>query len=113
MAVLLMRNSLFILLLLGISACGETAKPQAPRPEMLARALCNCSAPLLELNRQAATNSDSLAFRKIAAEFDKARRSVQALNIKPEEQAELSQALKQLCPDLAREENLLTELLAQ
>lgn len=107
-----MRYCLF-LLILGLSACNETPKPQEPRPEMLAKSLCNSTHALLELNRQAASDGDSLSFRKIATEFEKARQSALALKVKPDERAALSESLKKLCPDLAKEEALLEELLAQ
>lgn len=106
-----MRHFLF-LILLSLFACESAAPPEA-RGDKLAKSLCACTNELLVLNQQAQTSSDSLAFRNIAAEFEKARACTAKLGVKPEDRAALDIALNTHCPALASQSELLLELLGQ
>lgn len=97
---------------LTLFACESPAPPEA-RGDKLAKSLCACTSELLALNKQAQTSSDSLAFRNIAAEFDKVRTCTAKLGIKPEDRAALELALTTHCPALAAQPELLLELLGQ
>lgn len=103
------------LLLVSILICFacENAAPPEARADKLAKSLCNCTNALFELNKQAQSGSDSLAFRKIEQEFVKAKNCTVALGIKPEEKAAMEVALQTLCPTLATQKDLLQELLTQ
>lgn len=100
------------LILLSLIACESAAPPEA-RGDKLAKSLCDCTNELLALNKQAQTASDSLAFRNIAAEFDKVRTCTAKLGIKPDDRAALELALTTHCPALAAQQELLLELLGQ
>lgn len=104
----------YLLLLLPaiLFACNPPAVPET-RPDQLAKSLCACTAPLLALNKQAQTRSDSLAFRNIASEFEKTRDCVDKLGIRTEDRAALDIALVAHCPALARQKDLLSELLGE
>lgn len=101
------------LVLLMVTACFSCASPAPPesRGDKLAKSLCGCTAQLQALNEQAASNSDSLAFRNIAIEFEKAQACAAGLGIKPEDRAALEIALITHCPALVSHEDLLSELL--
>lgn len=102
----------YLLLLLPVIlfSCSPPAVPET-RPDQLAKSLCACTAPLLALNKQAQTSADSLAFRNIAMEFEKTRDCVDKLGIQPEDLAALDIALVAHCPVLAKQKDLLSELL--
>jgi len=106
-----MKYILFLIVLVGFS-CENPAPPES-RPDKLAKSLCGCTTALLALNQQAQSASDSLAFRNIAAEFEKTRACVKKLDIQPDERAALELSLKNLCPALETQQDLLTELLGQ
>ena len=93
-------------------AC-EAPVPPEPRGDKLAKSLCGCTAQLITLNQQAATATDSLSFRNIATEFEKARACAAGLGIKPNDRAALELALTTHCPALAAHKDLLPELLGQ
>lgn len=102
-----------LLLLPGILfSCSPPAVPET-RPDKLAKSLCACTGPLLALNKQAQTNTDSLAFRNIALEFEKSRDCVDKLGIQPEDRAALDIALVAHCPALTKQKDLLSELLGE
>lgn len=105
----------FPLLILSISlfACENPPTISESRGEKLAKSLCGCSAQLLNLNKQAEAASDSLAFRNIAAEFEKARACAIRLGIKPDDRAILETTLQARCPALAAQTELLSELLGE
>ncbi len=106
-----MRYLLFLIAIACFS-CEAPAPPES-RGDKLAKSLCSCTDQLLSLNKLAQTASDSLSFRNVADEFEKARKCVSNLGIKPEERATLELALNTHCPLLAAQENLLSELLGQ
>ena len=106
-----MRKLLFLIVLAGFS-CVEPTPPES-RGDKLAKSLCSCTDQLLSLNKQAQTASDSLAFRIIAEEFEKTRKCVSSLGLKPEDRAGLELALSTHCPSLAEQKDLLSELLGQ
>ncbi|MFN0216104.1 MAG: hypothetical protein ACKVT2_17735 [Saprospiraceae bacterium] len=99
-------------MLTGLFACGSPTVSE-PRGDKLARVLCECSAPLLALNKAAQSAPDSLAFRNIAVEFEKARSCAARLGIQPEDRIALDLALNSRCPALAAYPDLLAELLGQ
>jgi len=103
------------LLFLFAFVCFSCAPPSPPesREDKLAKSLCGCTTQLLALNQQAASASDSLAFRNIAAEFEKARACASKLGIKPADSTVLELALKAHCPALAEHSDFLSELLGQ
>ena len=104
-----MRRLLFGLLLVALS-CAPPAPPES-KSDKLATSLCGCTTQLLALNQKAQTEADSLAFRNIAAAFEKARECASRLGIKPEDRSALELALGLKCPTLAANKELLIELL--
>ncbi len=106
-----MRYLLF-LLAIACSSCEAPAPPES-RGDKLAKSLCGCTTQLLALNKQAESGSDSLAFRNIAEEFEKARTCAAKLGIKPADSTALVLALKTHCPALVENQDILSELLKQ
>ena len=106
-----MKYLLFLIVLVGFS-CENPAPPES-RPDKLAKSLCGCTSNLFALNQQAQSASDSLAFRNIATEFEKTRECVKKLDIQPEDRAALELSLKNICPALGAQQDLLIELLGQ
>lgn len=104
----------YLLLLLPaiLFSCSPPVVPET-RPDQLAKSLCACTAALLALNKQAQTSSDSLAFRNIANEFEKTRDCVDKMGIKAEDRVALEIALQAHCPALAKQQDLLSELLEE
>jgi hypothetical protein len=90
-------------------ACQDN--PPVKRSDSVARALCTCSAQLLELNKQAANATGVIDFERIQRAFDEARTCIALQKIKPEEMPEVEKALELLCPELAKEHTLLEELI--
>jgi hypothetical protein len=107
----IMKYLLFLMVLVGFS-CENPAPPES-RPDKLAKSLCGCTTALLALNQQAQSASDSLAFRNIAAEFEKTRECVDKIGVQPDDRAALGRSLKNICPELEAQQDLLTELLGQ
>ncbi|MBC7775981.1 MAG: hypothetical protein H7246_11150 [Phycisphaerae bacterium] len=101
-----------LFLLIAFFAC-ETPAPPESRGDKLAKSLCGCTIQLLALNKQAESASDSLAFRNIADEFEKARACAIKLGIKPADSPALELALKTHCPVLVENQGILPELLKQ
>lgn len=106
-----MRYFLFLFATLCFS-CEAPAPPESSG-DKLAKSLCACTAQLLALNQQAQTANDSLSFRNIATEFEKARDCVAGLDIKAENKAGLELALVTKCPNLAANKDLLLELIGR
>jgi hypothetical protein len=106
-----MKYILFLIVLLATS-CENPAPPES-RPDKLAKSLCACTTNLLALNQQAQSSADSLAFRNIGAEFEKTRECVNKLDIQPNDRAALELSLKNICPALGAQQDLLIELLGQ
>lgn len=106
-----MKYLLFLIVLLAFSC--ENPVPPESRADKLAKSLCACTTTLLALNQQAQAGADSLAFRNIAAEFEKTRDCVKKLDIQPDDRTALELSLKKLCPALGGQEELLIELLGQ
>lgn len=103
---------LFFLFAFAFFSCEAPAPPES-REDKMAKSLCGCTAQLLALNKQAASASDSLAFRNIAAEFEKARACATKLGINPADSTALELALKAHCPALSEHSDFLSELLGQ
>ena len=106
-----MRYLLFTITIAFFS-CGSPGVPE-PRGDKLAKALCGCTAQLLALNQAAQSAADSLAFRNIADEFEKARSCAANQGIQPDDRAALELALTTHCPALAAYPDLLSVLLGQ
>ncbi len=102
----------FILTLLSFClffSCQDT--PPVKRSDSAARAICTCSADLMELNKQAAKATGAIDFEGIQRAFDKTKTCIALQKIKPEEIQEMEKALEVLCPELAKEHELLEELI--
>ena len=106
-----MRYLLFLLSIACISC--ENPVPPESREVKLAKSLCGCTAQLLALNQQAESSADSLVFRKIAVEFEKARKCAASLGIQPADRSGLDLALIRECPRLVASEDFLSELLGK
>ena len=107
-------NMRYLLFLFAIAffSCQAPAPPES-REDKMAKSLCGCTTHLLALNQQAASVPDSLAFRNIAQEFEKALACATNLGIKPTDSISLKLSLKTHCPALAEHTDLLSELLGQ
>lgn len=101
----------FAAIALLLFACDSQPAVQEPRADQLAKALCACSTPLLLLNQKHQTKSDSLAFREIFLEYEKARACVAALGIKPDDRPALDASMAVHCPGLVAQPELFRELL--
>jgi hypothetical protein len=85
--------------------------PAETRAERIANGICGCSTSLMNLNKQAANASGSIDFEGIQAEFEKTRACIVNQHMKPEDLPEVQNALLIKCPELAKETELLGELL--
>jgi hypothetical protein len=101
----------FFFLILSCFACDAPVKPLS-ETEQMAKSLCACTERLLALNQQTQSSSDSLAFRQIAEEYEKARACIQKIGLPQTGLATLEPTLNTHCPALASQKDLLTELLA-
>ncbi|MFN0034195.1 MAG: hypothetical protein ACKVUS_03950 [Saprospiraceae bacterium] len=107
-------RSLVFFFATALFSCGNpVAAPPESRGDKMAKSLCGCTAALLALNQQAESASDSLAFRNIAAEFEKARACAATLGFQPDDRAALETTLQTHCPALAAQQDLLLELLGE
>lgn len=105
-----MRSLLFLSLICLFSCQNQPAESRADK---IAKSVCGCTAHLLELNKQAANSKDSIDFAGIQAEFEKTKTCIANQRMKPEDVAEVKKSLLLKCPDLAKEEDLLQELMGQ
>lgn len=102
-----------LLLLVPVFIHCDPPTPPESRGDKLAKGLCGCTEQLISLNQEAEKAPDSLAFRKISLEFEKAHACATGLGIQSGDQAALELALNRLCPALAAHKDLLPELLRQ
>ena len=102
--------SCFLLVSLFLS-CQD--KPSETRADRIARGICDCASPLLMLNKQAANATGNIDFEGIQAAFEKARTCIVDQRMKPEDLPEVQKALEMKCPELAKETELLGELLGK
>lgn len=105
-----MRTLFFLAFCLFFSCQNQPAETRADK---IAKGVCGCTARLLEMNKQAANTTDSIDFDGIQAEFNKAKACIDQQRMKPEDVAEVKKSLALKCPELAKEEDLLQELLGQ
>jgi hypothetical protein len=92
-------------------SCQNT--PPESRADRIATGICGCTEQLLNLNKQAATSTDSIDFEGIQQEFEKARACIVEQRMKPEDMAPVQKSLEVKCPALAAEAELLGELLVK
>lgn len=79
----------------------------------MAQAICDCTTPLLDLNKQAAQAPDQIDFEGIQIAFEQARVCIAEQRMKPEDLAEVEKALAVKCPALSSEKELWAELLGK
>lgn len=87
--------------------------PAETRADKIAKGICGCTARLLEMNKQAAGTKDSIDFEAIQAEFEKTKACISDQHMKPEDFGDVKKSLAMMCPELAKEEDLLQELMGQ
>ena len=104
-----MRFILVLLLTCFLNSCENP--PSETRAERIAKGICDCATPLLNLNKQAANTSGNIDFEAIQVEFGKARACIVNQRMKPEDLPEVQKALTLKCPELAAEVEMLGELL--
>lgn len=100
--------TLFLLACLFFSCQNPPAETRADR---IAKGVCDCSTPLLDLNKKAAAGKDSIDFEAIQTAFLEARKCIVNQHMKTEDLPDVQKALVVKCPELAGEEELLGELL--
>ncbi|MBL7827919.1 MAG: hypothetical protein JNJ57_14915 [Saprospiraceae bacterium] len=103
-----MRFVLFSLILL---VCSCEQAPKETRADRIAKAVCDCATPLLNLNKQAAESPQGIDFEKIQAEFEKSKICIADQRMKPEDLPEVQKSIVVKCPQLSGEVELLNELL--
>lgn len=119
-----MRFQLLFLLFV-LTGCIDPA-PKETRYDKIASAFCECTAPLVELNRQTAQMAtDTMAqvkfqenLKKIQEEYLRAKECsatvvAQYGQLKKEEFGQVEKALAGKCPDLATQRDLLQEMLGE
>ena len=104
-----MRLPIGILLVTLFFSCENP--PSETRAERIAKGICDCSTPLLDLNKAAATASGNIDFEGIQAEFEKTRACIVNQRMKSEDLLAVKNALTVRCPELATQTELLEELL--
>lgn len=120
----MMRLFLLFVLLLCLG-CDETPPPET-RFDKIARAFCECTGPLVELNRQTAQlASDTTAqvrfqenLQKIQEEYLRAKECSATIigqfgQLKKEEFALVEKSLTGKCPDPATQRDLMREMLGE
>ncbi len=118
-----MRVALF-LCCVTLFACQQT--PESTQSDKIAQAFCECTTPLIELNRQAATlANDTLRATEFLAkldaiqvENDKSKDCARTIvarfgKLKAADMAAVEKSLLVQCPALAQQHELLRELLGE
>lgn len=119
-----MTRILAFSLLLMLLGCVETKTPS--KYERMAKAYCECTFQLAQLNKEVevmsadtSSRQDALAyFRKLEEEYNKAKECSGTIisqfgKLKPEDFPKLEQYLEKQCPDLSKQRDLLRELLGE
>lgn len=95
---------------------------QPPTPEgrfaQLSKGCCECTAQLLELNRQAAQAPEKADFRALEVEYQRTKECIGTVTnnlgkIKAEDLPQLEKQLQATCPSLSSQRELLQELVVQ
>lgn len=104
-----MRFATLLLLACLLFSCQNP--PAETRADRIAKGVCDCSTPLLDLNKKAAAGKDSIDFEAIQTAFLEARKCIVNQHMKSDDLSEVQKALLIKCPELAAETDLLEELL--
>ncbi len=109
---------------LSVWSCGNP--PADTRIDKIAQAFCECTGPLVALNQQTAyLAADTTAeadfqenLRKIQEEYNRAKECSATIigqfgRLKKEEFAEVEKVLQVKCPGLAKQRDLLREMLGE
>ncbi len=104
---------------LGFVLLGS-CQPAAPenRFEQLSKGCCECTARLLEMNREAAQMPEKADFKALEAEYQRTKECIATVTnnlgkLKTEELPPLEKQLQTTCPSLASQRELLQELLVK
>lgn len=106
-----MRFTTLLLFICLLDSCQNP--PAETRADRIAKGVCDCSASLLNLNKQAVAGQDSIDFEAIQTAFQDARKCIVEQRMKAEDLPEVQKALLVKCPELAAETELLGELLGR
>jgi hypothetical protein len=106
-----MRSITLLLLFCLFFSCQNP--PAETRADRIAKGVCDCAAPLLDLNKKATADKDSIDFEAIQTAFMEARKCIVNQHMKPEDMPEVQKALLVKCPELGSETELLGELLGK
>lgn len=108
-----MRIILLLLSFLLFFACKNT--PPETRADRIATQICACSGQLLALNKkaQAGAAGDTIDFKGIQTAFEQTRACIAEQHMKPEDLPEVQKSLLIKCPELAKQAELLQELLVK
>ena len=99
-----------MLLFFGALFSCQNQAPEA-RSEKIAKGICDCSAQLMQMNKEAANAQGPIDFEGIEAAFAKTKACIAKQRMKPEDRQEVEKALALKCPELAAENELLQELI--
>lgn len=105
-------------------SCEEQKPPKDSRFDKIAKGYCECTGPLIALNRQAAelakdtTGNAAPLFKQMEQEYQKAKECCATIiaqfgKIKKEEMTILEQTMTGYCPDMGTQRDLLQEMLGE
>lgn len=120
-----MKTLAFSLLLFALAAlAGCMGDTPAERHDKIAAGFCECTAPLIALNKEAASlTNDTMdraaqVFQQLQSEYLKAKECSAAITaqygkLKPEELDAVQKALAEKCPEMTEQSDLLREMLGE
>lgn len=106
-----MRILSMLLFVFVLISC-QNQTPEA-RSEQIAKGICDCSAELMEMNKQAAKSEGPIDFEGIEAAFTKTKACIAQQHMKSEDRQGVEKSLAIICPELAAEFDLLQELIGE
>jgi hypothetical protein len=106
-----------------LAACQEPKTPEG-RLDKMARGFCECTAQLAQLNKEAEKLSADTSrnavdiFKQVQAEYDNVTACTGTIvgqygKLKKEEIAETEKIIARKCPEMARQRDLIRELLGE
>ena len=97
---------------------GACQPPTENRFEQMSKGSCECTARLLELNRQMAQTPEKADFKALESEYMRTKDCLTTMTnylgkLKAEELPQLEKQLQVTCPDLVSQRELLQEMLVK
>ena len=103
---------------LGVLALISCQPPAENRFEQMSKGCCECTARLLELNRQMAQTPEKADFKALESEYIRTKECLTTMTnylgkLKAGELPQLEKQLQVTCPDLVSQRELLQEMVVK